>query len=1251
MNTLNAWFSAMPKWQRIWTNVLLACAALGLMAPAAWADGSLRINDGVVVKFGQDAGLQVRNQIHTGVGVTFTSQLDDSAGGQTNPSPAAAAPGDWWGLFIAEQASSSPTAIVLNGLNLRFAGGGTGLPGNLQGGAALTLAGSGGHQFTGLQIAQNIAGVRIVGAGSPFFEHSQLIGNQIGLIAEQGATPRIESSDISGNADYGIQNLDPSTLVNAQGNWWGHASGPRDVANPAGQGDRVSAGVDYGNFLADLPGANQGPVVDLSFAGQPLAANDTITQPGQLSIRVQSPVGVARLQVSVDGVTILDQIHASPAEVTVSQFIDFAQLANGVHRFVVVATDGAGLDSTVDLLFTLNINVPNPPVLTMPVDNSTVTNAQVNVSGTVDSGATVVQIFVNGAAAGQPVTVGTSGTFGTTVALSGEGNHRISATASNVRGASAESAPITITLQAGVPSVSFVSPVEGATLSASPLIEISALDTVGIARIDLFADDQPIATITGSPWNAAWDISNVANGAYVLKAVATNMAGKTAEATRNVQVQKTIAPPTVPDALYVVRGVSITPAMSWGNTPIQITGEIVTNDAAAQPIPNANLRLILTVNGFERKINFVSDAQGQFAYTFTPSATDAGTYEVRIVHASDTAYAQRPTAGSFTINRLGAEYGQYVLNAIRGFATPATVRISASAGTGVTGVHWEALPADQPSGSLPPGITLDLGDPVDIAAGTTVPTSIKLTGNASAPVTGTIILKLFAHESGSQPRAELRLDYQLHDARPGLAAQPAALELGVQQNHQVSGNITLTNKGYTAALNTRVALFARGGGAAPDWVHLVSGSDIGDIDIGASTTVQITASPDAGVSDGYHQLELRISADNDSGGMVPVTIAVAQDGKAGVRFKIVDIYTNTLDAQGKNIEGLAGARIVLQNEALTNDLRSTNSNASGEASFSDIPPGTYRWRASAPNHMDASGRITIYAGLTASERVFMDYQLVSIEFSVTETTIRDVYNVVLEATYQTQVPAPVVLLEPMSINLPAMQAGEEITGELTLSNYGLVRADNLRYALPGSDASFRYEFFGELPKQLAAKSRVAIPYRITALQGIASGKQINMGPARQLEKLQGTNYEPTAQIQNAIRQFLQSAGGGGQSTTRQGAGNILQAGSQAAASCSSYQAQSCVAYDYDCAAGDTRSGSACASFSRVTGSNCSSGGGGGGSGSSGISGPGGGGWSGWGGPSSAAPQPLAPQCVPDGNDCSAGLGDGGNDPAPSLEAD
>lgn len=125
--------------------------------------------------------------------------------------------------------------------------------------------------------------------------------------------------------------------------------------------------------------------------------------------------------------------------------------------------------------------------------------------------------------------------------------------------------------------------------------------------------------------------------------------------------------------------------------------------------------------------------------------------------------------------------------------------------------------------------------------------------------------------------------------------------------------------------------------------------------------------------------------------------------------------------------------------------------------------------------------------------MFLDYNLITVEWSVREITIQDRYEITLNATFETDVPAAVVMMQPSSINLPKMNPGDVYYGELSLTNYGLIRADDVKQQLPRSDGFFRYEFLVDVPTTLAAKQRVTIPYRIVALQpldtqsGAASG--------------------------------------------------------------------------------------------------------------------------------------------------------------------
>ena len=106
----------------------------------------------------------------------------------------------------------------------------------------------------------------------------------------------------------------------------------------------------------------------------------------------------------------------------------------------------------------------------------------------------------------------------------------------------------------------------------------------------------------------------------------------------------------------------------------------------------------------------------------------------------------------------------------------------------------------------------------------------------------------------------------------------------------------------------------------------------------------------------------------------------------------------------------------------------------------------------------------------------------TVDWEVTETTIQDRYDIVLHATYETHVPAPVVIIEPMSVSLNYMKTGDVLNGEFTMTNYGLVRADGLHLSLPTDDANFKYEFLANVPKSIDAMERVTVGHCILSDQ-------------------------------------------------------------------------------------------------------------------------------------------------------------------------
>lgn len=70
------------------------------------------------------------------------------------------------------------------------------------------------------------------------------------ITMEQGSAATVTGNNLFGNAGMGLNNLTPSVMVTASGNWWGDASGPGGQG--PGSGDAVSAGVDFSSWRDEM---------------------------------------------------------------------------------------------------------------------------------------------------------------------------------------------------------------------------------------------------------------------------------------------------------------------------------------------------------------------------------------------------------------------------------------------------------------------------------------------------------------------------------------------------------------------------------------------------------------------------------------------------------------------------------------------------------------------------------------------------------------------------------------------------------------------------------------------------------------------------------------------------------------------------------------------------------------------------------------------------------------------------------------
>jgi fibronectin type 3 domain-containing protein len=601
---------------------------------------------------------------------------------------------------------------------------------------------------------------------------------------------------------------------------------------------------------------------------------------------------------------------------------------------------------------------------------------------------------------------------------------------------------------------------------------------------------------------------------------------------------------TLIETAYYGEVTSISPQSSYGDEDIVIAGRAM-DRASGSALPNVPLKLIFRVNGFERKFDIFSDANGNYTYTFKPQAGDGGVFVVSVIHPS---VLDRPNQGQFVINRLAINPATINVSIPRNYNQALNVRASAGSGTTATNVRLVYDAQYQPTGSLPSGVKVTLGAPTTLTSGQSANLPVTLSADNTAGATGAVVLAVLVDEFGTTPFAQVRINYSLSEAKPSLYVSPSFVETGVARDNSVIEQVMLENRGLAPAENISLTLLNTDSTPAPTWVYLTSPGSLGSLAVGEKRAVDIVVAPTSAITEGIYNFKLRIQGGNVSTAELQIYVSVTQSGTGNALFKLSDIYTATLDKNGQPIPGLAGARIQVQNELVLTVDQTLYTDGLGEAFFSNLPAGRYKFRATANNHQEVIGRLDIKPGVTASQSVFLDYNLISVQWSVNEITIQDTYEIVLTATYETDVPAAVVVVEPASVSLPVMQAGEVFYGEFTLTNYGLVRADDVKFAMPADDAYFRYEILTEIPANLAAKERITVPYRAVSVQSL----------------------EPSG-----------SASGGG---------------------CYTYQKQSTCRWGYMCSNGQITSSSSSSSFTTTYA--CSTDGGSGGAGSGGSAGGG-----------------------------------------------
>ncbi|WP_321371198.1 fibronectin type III domain-containing protein [uncultured Desulfuromusa sp.] len=491
---------------------------------------------------------------------------------------------------------------------------------------------------------------------------------------------------------------------------------------------------------------------------------------------------------------------------------------------------------------------------------------------------------------------------------------------------------------------------------------------------------------------------------------------------------------------------------------VRFTGT-VTATSDNSPMANVPVRIGISVDGFDRFYSVSSDSDGSFSYDFKPGENEIGHYSVWSSHPD---LSNRNIEDSFDIIAMRLSPTRFSLKLARGGSYNIPVKLTNLSGATLTNLSF--VP------TVSSGLSVDTSQlPVNgspLEGHQSLSFELKVSADSQAPSTGTAILKISNDEGLNR---SLSVNVSCYDKIPIIATSPSYIEAGLVRDTQQIKTFAMSNSGLAPLVNTKVS--------APSlpWIKLVVDPDLGQVAVGESRTIGLLIQPPETLTPDIYTDQVVISADNHIPYTYNISVMVSSDAVGSLLFDVVDELT---DNNG-NYRDVVGANITLQNQAQPQLIYTLKTTDQGTAVKNDIPEGRYSYTISATGHKGYSGTITVVPGLTVSVPIALEVTLVEVEWSVTEVTIEDRYEIVIKQTFETNVPTSVLVVEPPGVNIPDIQPGEVYNGEFTITNYGLVEARYKGSRVPASIDDYDIELLGTLPEVLSANQRVTVPYRIT----------------------------------------------------------------------------------------------------------------------------------------------------------------------------
>lgn len=498
---------------------------------------------------------------------------------------------------------------------------------------------------------------------------------------------------------------------------------------------------------------------------------------------------------------------------------------------------------------------------------------------------------------------------------------------------------------------------------------------------------------------------------------------------------------------------------SYGrNENIVISGKVSGRDVA-----DKSIELYVINEGSRYSMEVTTDSEGAFTADYKPYNGQIGRFDAGACYVGEGSDASMASFYIYGLRRTSSGYVKCELVTDQQYECDIELENPSDKELTGIGARVVSMPDDC-------DITVSIADRV--AGNGKTELNLSLVGKRESPEDKWYPVDIEISSAGAEPFVTT-VYYFIRSAKGKLKASVGKINSTVNVSSSRYYPFSIVNVGHGNTGKITLSL--------PSWMKSATPSEIPSLAQNDTAQIVLCLEPN-------DEMALRVpvtgsigvNCENGDGLAIPFSIMPVSETTGILQVDVCDEFTYYTEEAPHVKDAVVTVRNCYDNKVVV------QGKTDDKGLFSvELPEGYYNMTVTAEKHDTYINNILVDPGTVNSHVINLSYQAVTYSWDVVETEVEDMYEINTTVEFETNVPAPVVLIDgPKRIDIESMAVGESVLLLYSVTNKGLVIAKDVEIYLPQPDEYWEFSFLEPMkPFDLMPQQSVFFPVRFTRLPG------------------------------------------------------------------------------------------------------------------------------------------------------------------------